>query len=171
MCFIFDEGFHRNNINVAEYIKSGLLDTATFAAKSEPKNWFELVRKEDIDDLMSTFSTTGLRYIASDGCSLFMREAVDAMENETFQLYLKYHFATCERKDLSGITSHASIFLRNNHKKEVKQNCNTTNTKLKKHTPERANNQPRKKRRGRPPPPHQISKTYPSKRFTVLFNP
>ena len=38
---------------------------------------------------------------------LFMREAIDAMDSETFELYLKYHFATCERGDLSGITSHA----------------------------------------------------------------
>ncbi|MGO1043624.1 hypothetical protein ACTPEO_12875 [Clostridioides difficile] len=36
-----------------------------------------------------------------------MREVVDAMDNETFELYLKYHFATCERENLVGITSHA----------------------------------------------------------------
>lgn len=29
------------------------------------------------------------------------------MDNDTFGLYLKYHFATCEREDLAGITSHA----------------------------------------------------------------
>lgn len=48
---LIDEGFHRGNINVAEYIKNGLLDAKTFAAKSEPKDLFELVRKEDIDEL------------------------------------------------------------------------------------------------------------------------
>lgn len=104
---LLDEGFHRNNINVADYIKNGLLDADTFAAKSEPKDLFELVRKEDIDELMSVFSTTRLHYVASDGCSLFMREAIDKMDNNTFELYLKYHFATCERKDLLGVTSHA----------------------------------------------------------------
>lgn len=104
---LLDEGFHRNNINVAEYIKNGLLDAETFAAKSEPKDLFELVRKEDIDDLMSIFSTTRLHYIAADGCSLLMREAIDAMDSETFQLYLKYHFTICEREDLLGVTSHA----------------------------------------------------------------
>ncbi|WP_148458739.1 class I SAM-dependent methyltransferase [Anaerostipes faecis] len=104
---LLDEGFHRNNINVAEYVKNGLLNAETFAAKSEPKDLFELVRKEDIDDLMSIFPTTRLHYIAADGCSLFMREAIDAMDSETFQLYLKYHFAICERQDLLGVTSHA----------------------------------------------------------------
>ena len=81
---LLDEGFHRKNINVAEYIKNGLLDAETFAAKSEPKDLFELVRKEDIDDLMSIFPTTRLHYIAADGCSLLMREAIDAMDSETF---------------------------------------------------------------------------------------
>ncbi len=104
---LLDEGFNRNNINVAEYIGNGLLDPETFAAKSKPKDLFELVRKEDIDDLMSVFATTRLHYVATDGCALFMREAIDTMDDKTFHLYLKYHFATCERKDLLGITSHA----------------------------------------------------------------
>lgn len=104
---LLDEGFHRNNINVAEYEKNGLLDPETFAAKSEPKDIFELVRKEDVDDLMSAFSTVRLHYVATDGCALLLREAIDAMDDEAFHLYLKYHFATCEREDLLGVTSHA----------------------------------------------------------------
>lgn len=104
---LLDEGFHRGNINVAEYLEKGLLDPLTFAAKSEPKDLFELVRREDIDDLMSVFPVTRLHYAATDGCALFMREAVDAMDNDTFDLYLKYHLATCEREDLVGVTSHA----------------------------------------------------------------
>ena len=104
---LLDEGFKRSNINVAEYVKNGLLDPETFAAKSEPKDLFELVRKEDIDDLMAEFPISRLHYVATDGCALFMREAIDKMDDETFQLYLKYHFATCERIDLLGVTSHA----------------------------------------------------------------
>lgn len=104
---LLDEGFKRGNISVAEYIDKGLIDAKTFAARSEPKDLFELVRKENIDNLMSGFPVTRLHYVAADGCALFMREAIDAMNNDTFELYLKYHFATCEREDLVGITSHA----------------------------------------------------------------
>ena len=112
---LLDEGFHRNNIDVAEYIKIGLLDGKTFAARSQPKDLFELVRKEDIDDLMASFPVTRLHYVAADGCALFMREAVDAMDDEAFQLYLKYHLAVCEREDMAGITSHAlDIFKKEN---------------------------------------------------------
>lgn len=104
---LLDEGFHRGNINVSAYIENGLLDPQTFASKSEPKDLFELVRKETINDLMSVFSVTRLHYVATDGCSLFMRESIDAMNTDAFDLYLQYHFATCEREDLLGITSHA----------------------------------------------------------------
>lgn len=104
---LLDEGFQRGNINVAEYIENGLLHPQTFAAKSEPKDLFELVRKEDIDDLLADFPVNRLHYVASDGFALFMREAVDAMDDDTFSLYLQYHFTTCEREDLLGMTSHA----------------------------------------------------------------
>lgn len=65
------------------------------------------MRKEDIDDFMSIFPMTRLHYVATDGCALFLREAIDQMDPSAFNLYLKYHFATCEREDLLGITSHA----------------------------------------------------------------
>lgn len=109
---LLDEGFNRGNISVADYINRGLLDSRTFAAKSEPRDLFELVRKEEIDDLMAELPVTRLHYVAADGCALFMREAVDAMDSETFRLYLNYHFATCEREDMVGITSHAVDVLR-----------------------------------------------------------
>ncbi|WP_125144147.1 class I SAM-dependent methyltransferase [Clostridium transplantifaecale] len=109
---LLDEGFNRGNISVADYISRGLLDSRTFAAKSEPRDLFELVRREEIDDLMAELPVTRLHYVAADGCALLMREAVDAMDNETFRLYLNYHFATCEREDMVGITSHAVDVLR-----------------------------------------------------------
>ena len=104
---LIDEGFNRGNINVAEYVKNGMLDPVTFAAISEPKDLFELVRKEDIDDLMSVFPTTRLHYVASDGCARLLRDAIDKMDNDTFELFLKYHFATCEREDMAGVTNHS----------------------------------------------------------------
>lgn len=104
---LLDEGFKRGNISVSGYIEKGLIDSRTFAARSGPEDLFELVRKENIDDLMSVFPVTRLHYAAADGCSLLMREAVDAMDNDTFELFLKYHLTTCERGDLLGITSHA----------------------------------------------------------------
>lgn len=103
---VIDSGFCRNIFSVAEYIKNGLIDSNTFATKSEPQDLFELVRKEDIDNLMSAFHTTRLHYVATDGLSEHLKETIDNMNDETFDLYLKYHFAVCEREDMVGLTSH-----------------------------------------------------------------
>lgn len=75
------------------------MDPITFPArKSEPKDLFELVRKEDIDELMSIFPRKKTPLCCKmDGCSLLMRDGIDAMDDERHFTYLKYHFATCER--------------------------------------------------------------------------
>lgn len=103
---LLEMAFRHHKINVAQYIKDGLLDGETFAAKSEPKDLFELVRKEDVDALMKDFPVTRLHYVATDGCAPLLQEEVDAMDDEAFQLYLRYHFATCEREDMLGASSH-----------------------------------------------------------------
>ena len=104
---VLEEGFCRNKFSVVEYIKNGLIDPETFATVSEPKELFELVRKENIDKLMSVFPTTRLHYVASNGLSQLLRDTVDNMDDATFNLYLNYHFAVCEREDMVGFTSHA----------------------------------------------------------------
>ena len=103
---IIDDGFRRGIINVAEYIKKGMINPRTFATKSEAKDLFELLRKENIDELMSELPVTRLHYVASDGCARLIRDALYEMDDKTFELYLKYHFAICEREDMVGITSH-----------------------------------------------------------------
>ena len=63
-------------------------------------------RKEDIDALRAQFNVTQLHYVAADGYTNHIRERVNEMDEDTYALYLKYHFATCERIDLSGYSNH-----------------------------------------------------------------
>lgn len=78
----------------------------TFAAISHPQDIFELYRKEDIDALREQLPVTQLHFVASDGYTLHRYEAVDNMQEETYNLYLKYHLATCERQDMVGLSHH-----------------------------------------------------------------
>lgn len=103
---LLDMGFMHGEIDVAAYLRNGLLDAETFAAHSQPKDLFELVRKEDIDTLMAAFPVRRLHYVATDGLSLLMRKAIDKMDPEVFALYLKHHFVICERPDVVGLSSH-----------------------------------------------------------------
>jgi penicillin-binding protein 1A len=62
--------------------------------------------KEDIDALRSHFNVTQLHFLATDGYANHMRKTLDEMDEETFQLFLRYHFATCERVDMIGYSNH-----------------------------------------------------------------
>ena len=83
-----------------------LVDPVTFKASSDPAELFQLYRKEDIDRLMQVFPVTMLHYVGTDMATNYMRQAVDEMDDELFELYLKYHFAICERADLVGASHH-----------------------------------------------------------------
>ena len=83
-----------------------LVDPVTFKASSDPAELFQLYRKEDIDTLMRVFPVTRLHYIGTDMATNYMRQTIDEMDDELFDLYLRYHFAICERSDLVGASHH-----------------------------------------------------------------
>ncbi len=96
--------FQKEMILTDRYKK--LIDPITFKATSTPAELFQLYRKEDIDKLMKEFKVTRLHYLGTDMATNFMRETVDRMDNELFELYLQYHFSVCERSDMIGATHH-----------------------------------------------------------------
>ena len=101
---VLSYGFIRGKIH--EIIKKCMLDPVTFDTFSNPWDIFELCRKEDIDELRCQFPVTQLHYVATDGYTNHMRETVDDMDDKTYELYLNYHFATCERLDMVGYSHH-----------------------------------------------------------------
>lgn len=48
-----------------------------------------------------------VKLVASDGATNYMRECIDAMDDATFEMWMKYHFTICERQDLIGATHHS----------------------------------------------------------------
>lgn len=101
---ILSYGFIRGQIH--NIIEKCMVNTETFETFSNPWDLFELYRKEDIDTLRSQFPVDQLHFVASDGYANHMRETVAKMDEETYQLFLKYHFATCERPDMIGYSHH-----------------------------------------------------------------
>lgn len=96
--------FGRGMIREQRY--KDLIDPVTFKASSDPAELFQLYRKEDIDRLMRVFPVTRLHYVGTDMATNYMRQTIDEMDNELFDLYLRYHFAICERDDLVGASHH-----------------------------------------------------------------
>ena len=101
---ILQFGFMKGN--APQLIEKGLLDPVTFKAASTPAELFELHRTEDIAALRRYFDVVPLHLVATDGYANHMRETLAAMDNEVFDLYLRYHFATCERTDMLGLSHH-----------------------------------------------------------------
>lgn len=97
-------GFGRGEIH--NIINKCMLDPVTFQTFSKPWDLFELHRKEDIDSLRSHFHVTQLHFLATDGYANHMRQTLAGMDEDMFQLFLRYHFATCERIDMIGYSNH-----------------------------------------------------------------
>lgn len=104
---LIDGGFKRGNFSISDYIGKGYINPETFETRSAPELIFELVRKEQIDSLMQDFPVARLHLVATDLFANHMRDTIDEMDDETFALYLQYHFAVCERPDLLGLTHHS----------------------------------------------------------------
>ncbi len=83
-----------------------LVDPVTFKLSSTPEEVFTQHRREDIDALMDSLPATRLHFVGTDLFTLYMKDSIDQMDGELYELYLHYHFAVCERPDLVGASNH-----------------------------------------------------------------
>lgn len=83
-----------------------LADPVTFKLHSDPAEVFALHRREDIDGLMDGLPVERLHFVGTDMATGYLRDTVEQMDDEMYELYLQYHFATCERPDLVGASNH-----------------------------------------------------------------
>ena len=83
-----------------------LVDPVTFKASADPAELFMLYRKDEIDALMEQFATERLHFVGTDMATNYMRSVIDDMEDELYDMYLRYHFSICERPDLVGASHH-----------------------------------------------------------------
>lgn len=96
--------FGRGMLKEEKYKK--LVDLTTFKASADPAELFMLYRKEDIDALMSRFKTKRIHFVGTDMATNYMRSVIDQMDDELFDLYLRYHLSICERQDMVGTSHH-----------------------------------------------------------------
>ena len=97
-CFV--RGMFRDPRNLA------LADPMTFKLGSDPAHIFALHRREEIDALMDGLPATRLHFVGTDLFTCYMKDTIDQMDDELYELYLRYHFAVCERPDLVGVSNH-----------------------------------------------------------------
>ena len=61
---------------------------------------------EDIDNLIKNFNVDRLEIIATDGIAENMKDYINNISEEEFEIFVDYHLKNCDRKDLMGYSSH-----------------------------------------------------------------
>ena len=106
---IITHGFIENTIK--EDIKNNLIDN-TFHITPKEDDLYSMVRLEDINHYKDTLNLKRVKILSQDGPTDYLRSTINKMDNETFELYYKYHLSICERKELLGSSSHVLDILK-----------------------------------------------------------
>ena len=89
------------------YIKEDIknLDD-TFKVIKDNDNLYSYVRLEDIDYLKDKCNLKRIKIINQDGPTEYIKNIVNKMDDETYELFINYHLSTCERLELLGSGRH-----------------------------------------------------------------
>lgn len=108
-CVVVQFAFASDNIK--DLVAKNML-TEEFHCLSNPEDLFAMVRVEEIFELTGDLAVERQKIIATDGATCYMRDKVNEFDDETFDLWMKFHLATCERMDLIGATNHSLDILK-----------------------------------------------------------
>lgn len=91
--------------HIKEAIQAKKIDEA-FQTHTQIDDLYSYIRLDTINKLNQDANLKRMQIIAADGPSDYMRPILNKMDEETFELFIKYHLATCERQELIGASSH-----------------------------------------------------------------
>ncbi len=106
---IITHGFKDNNIK--DVIKNNEIDE-NFHVIPKKTDLYSMVRLEDINELKDIANLKRVKILSQNGPSDYIRKIINKMDKETFDIYIKYHLSTCEKKDLLGASSHVLDILK-----------------------------------------------------------
>lgn len=86
-------------------LEDGRLDS-DFHCISQPKDLYDYVRLEDIDRINCETNLKRMQIIAPDGPADYMRQVLNEMDEDTFELFIRYQMSVCERPELLGASAH-----------------------------------------------------------------
>ena len=94
-----------------ESIQNGKVD-GDFRVNPKPEDLYDYVRLEDIAAYNEAAGLERIQIVAADGPANYMRQVLNAMDEETYELFIQYHLSTCERPELLGAGAHTLDILR-----------------------------------------------------------
>lgn len=106
---IITHGFRDNNILTAIQNKEV---NENYHITPKETDLYSMVRIEDINKLNDLVGLQRIKILAQDGPTDYIRQVINKMDKETFDIYIKYHLSTCERYELLGASSHVLDILK-----------------------------------------------------------
>ena len=100
---ILTYGFKENNIKKS--IDNKLVDS-NFHIIPKEKDLYSYVRLKDINRYNKIANLKRIKILTPDGPANYIRPILNKMDDETFDLFIKYHLKTCENKELLGAAAH-----------------------------------------------------------------
>lgn len=85
-----------------------------FRVTPKPEDLYDYVRLEDIEAYNEHVGLKRVQIVAADGPANYMRQTLNAMDDETYDLFIEYHLSTCERLELLGASAHTVDILQKN---------------------------------------------------------
>lgn len=102
-------GFRDNCI--LDEINAGRLSAGFEVVAKEP-DLYSYVRIEDIDKLTFDAGLERVEIVSQDGATDYMRDVINSMSKEVFDLYIKYQISVSGRQELLGASSHVLDILK-----------------------------------------------------------
>ena len=80
----------------------------------KPKNTdlYSYVRIEDIDELNKLTNLKRVKIISQDSLVNYLREYINKLSDEEFNLFIKYQLSICERYEILGLSAHVLDILK-----------------------------------------------------------
>jgi len=92
---MYSENFLSNDNN--------LYNKETHKISDDP---FTVLTIDSIRELMLKFKCDEFKFIASDGYAELLADQINKLNEEQFELYMKYHYYMCEKKEILGASHH-----------------------------------------------------------------
>ena len=78
----------------------------SFHIISKDDDLYSYVRIEDIDELNKLTNLKRVKIISQDSLVNYLREYINKLSDEEFNLFIKYQLSICERYEILGLSSH-----------------------------------------------------------------
>lgn len=97
-------------------LKSGYLNKQyddNFKMISKPSEIMRAFNIDELENIMESHAIEKIKEVSTSGVAPHFRDIIDNLTEEEYDLWVKYHLSSCERKEVQGFSTHMLYIGRN----------------------------------------------------------